>query len=352
MGGNALKNTYTRRYSKQEFEDLQKEIISKLEGLKNTRPLITGSEQERYVNLHTPWAFIASYNLKETFGDLDILMNKAYYDIKDPNFKVDVYNAFHYNEIYYNTDVWSLDYKEFQIDLIFTEMKNFETSINYYAYNDLGNIMGRIANKFGLRYGHDGLKYKLNSVYIKRKYIGEFMVSKDIPKIFKFLKYDYDRFVKGFDTINDIFDYAMSTPYFAKEVFYYENLDHQNRTRNRKRATYAAFLDYIKDKEVKPYPFTKDKEIFFNSIVEFFPEANLPELRKQAEEAEKRKALINEKFNGHIVMELIPGITGKEIGKFISKFQSQFATQESFEEEILKASPEKIKNDILYLSKQ
>lgn len=37
--------------------------------------------------------------------------------------------------------------------------EHFNTSLEYLNWNDLGNLIGRIAHKFGLKYGHKGLLY-------------------------------------------------------------------------------------------------------------------------------------------------------------------------------------------------
>jgi hypothetical protein len=44
----------------------------------------------------------------------------------------------------------------FQIDLIFTKPKFYESSLNYFAYNDLGNLLGRGAEQISGKLGASG----------------------------------------------------------------------------------------------------------------------------------------------------------------------------------------------------
>ena len=57
MGGNAL-TVFTRRYSKQEYLELQEELVSKLSNIYNT--VLT----------------IASYSNKDSYGDLDLIVTQ------------------------------------------------------------------------------------------------------------------------------------------------------------------------------------------------------------------------------------------------------------------------------------
>lgn len=335
MGGNALKNTYTRRYEKEEFFKLYRlDIKEKLERLINSEP------SPEFIKI--PFKLIKAFKSKESFGDMDILMNKGYYDISHPEFKKKLKDIFKYNEIYCNGNVWSLDYKEIQIDLIFTKEKDFLTSDLYYAYNDLGNLMGRIANKFGTRYGHYGLKYKLRSKFDRTQIIGEFLLSKDPIKIFDFLGYNYSKFNYGFNTLEEVFEFVINGKYFNKEIFAYENLDHQNRTRNRKRASYASFLDYIENKKFEnQFTFKKEGE-YFDYVNKFFPEANLEQLRQDARDRDKKHNQFKAKFNGRLIMQKFPDLIGQDLGNFIVFMKKTSQTEDEFEERILKLSDEEV----------
>lgn len=116
-----------------------------------------------------------------------------------------------------------------------TPLEDFQTCRDYYTYNDLGNLIGRVAHKMGMKFGHLGLLYPLRD---GDHLIAELVVTRDTRQALEFMGYDFDRWNQGFDQLTDIFEFAASTPYFNPEAFTLENLNHRNRTRNRKRNTF------------------------------------------------------------------------------------------------------------------
>jgi len=328
MGGNVLKNTVTRRYKRDEYFTLFNNVKDVLyEATLNYDAWLDG------------FVLIPSYKSKESFGDMDILINEKW-------FKQDmrIINIYHPTEVFCekNSNVISFDYHEFQIDFIFIPDEYFKTALTYFSYNDLGNLMGRIANNMGVRYGHDGLKMLYYSDN-KNKVLVEIHLSYDIPKIFKFLGFNYDRFLEGFNDITDIFNYVIDSEFFSKEIFAYENLNHENRTRNKKRKTYGKFLEYIQELKSDDYVYPNDKTEWLSRIDEFFPNVKVYEKIEEAKKREEVNKKIKEKFNGDIV-RLITGLEGEELGKFIKKFK-EFCND--FEQYILDTDV-KIINENIY----
>jgi len=318
MGGNAIKSIELRRLTRAEFEPYMKDVLLKL------------STKFSYAS---PLRY---YKNKPSFGDLDIIMNMN--DDKG-NVREILVELFNTREIYKNDHTYSFEYQEFQVDLIFTTPEHIKTAEFFFAYNDINNLVGRIAHKFNLKFGNEGLHY------VVRDHHGSLhkriLISKDERKIYDFLGYSYDNFLQGFDEVEDIFKFVISTKYFNRDIFNYENLNHQNRTRNRKRANYAGFLKYLDDSNNQQfYPFEKDKDVYLNMIDEYFPESNFLKIFvKMRLEFIKQKEL-NSKFKGEMIME-ITNLQGKELGKFIESFKKdkldfQGYLENSTEEKILK----------------
>jgi len=225
MGGNALKNTFTRRYEAIEFHALATEM----------NLLISDIFERSYI--------FKSWDSKESFGDMDVLIQLK----PDQNPLEIIKDIFNPSEIYHNGSCFSFDYKELQIDFIITSEENWETSIVYLKYGDLGNLMGRISKPlFGLKYGHDGLVFTIVDEDNNQTY-GELVVSKTPKDIFEFLGFDWYKFCIGFNSMEDMFDYVKSSKYFNAKLFDFDELNHQNRTRNRKREGYCKFIEYVKD---------------------------------------------------------------------------------------------------------
>lgn len=314
MGGLAIKNAYTRRYSKKEYEEIVPEIIEK------AKRLFTDARDTRY------------YFSKESFGDADILC------LVDKPINIDIvqwiYNTFESKEVVKNSSVYSFEYKELQVDFILTPLRNWETAYTYFSFNDLHNLIGKIAHKFHLKWGFDGLRY----VYrINDKKLGEINVTKDYKKALSFLGFDVERYDKGFETLEDIFEYVKSSKYFNPWLFDLEKLNRINRERDKKRTTYAKFLDYIKplkeNIKIEDYHyFYHDKTVYLGLIDHYFP-GFLREYRL-LEKREERVINVSEKFNGRILIHEF-NVTGRELGKLISDFKNSFENTFEYEEFVL-----------------
>lgn len=234
MGGNALKKVPTRRYERAEFERLATYIQGELAD----RGLIAGA--------------LKYYRAKETFGDLDVVV--VWNESMDYSQKI-LTEVFAPGEVVRNGEVISLNVEQLQVDFIHTPPELLNITCAYYDWNDLGNFMGRVAHSMGFKYGHRGLVYPVRSGTHLVATIG---CSTEPEKIFKFLGFDYERWQEGFDTLEDIYEFVASSAYFNKEIYDFENLNHTNRTRNRKRASYAGFVEWLKSWDKPGYSYSED----------------------------------------------------------------------------------------------
>lgn len=305
MGGRALKVVYTRRYELEEYIKIQDELV---EGLSNDFPEVA-------VPLY--------YNDKSSFGDIDIIC--TWPDELHPTERGEwlrryIEETFNPGEIFHNDKSWSFNVEEIQVDMIMSEREDYNAMYHYLSYNDLGNFMGRLAHKLGLKYGQDGLVY---DHYFQGSKVGRVLVSTDYPRIFEFLKLDYSRWERGFDTLEDIFEFIAESELFDYDSFQLENLNKINRERNLKRASYVSFLEYIeKNYKDKKHKFNTDKSKHVKEADAFFPEFKY-KLETRRMEYEKTKELyMKAKFNGGEIIKRF-GITGKELGFYMVKFMEQ-----------------------------
>jgi hypothetical protein len=272
---------------------------------------------------------VNSYHKKKDFGDLDLLV-LADRDFGDRRKIVEKY--FSPEQIHINSHILSFNYNELQVDLIFTSPDNWKTSKVFFDWGDLGNLMGKLVNSYGnlnkhgylLKYGFDGLKCKL--VYkgkSKKVYL-----TKDSKKVFTFLGLNYKYWKKGFNTKEEMFDYVISSKYFDQNIFQWENLTNINKHRNKRRPAYNAFLEYIKgnDKEVN---WDKDHNIYLDIIkntfgVDLKHEMELLVIDTQVTEE------IKYKFNGKDIMDMIPSLTGKDLGDNMKSFKDSFTDWKAY----------------------
>lgn len=315
MGGKALKNTITRRYQREEFFAMQDKVASMMP-------------------YGWSYRFLPAYRNKQSFGDLDVLvLNNGTLG----NFKDAIQERYSPNEIFVNNSVYSFNVDELQVDFIFTPELYFETSYNYFAWNDLGNFVGKIAHKFGLKYGAYGLRYIYRSKDGAR-IIGEINLSQDPKTIFDFLGFDHHRWLLGFDEKTDIFDFIIASKYFNYEIFTFEGLSSIHKHRNIRRDMYHEFLEYAKDRK-EPYQFENDKSAYFQMIENSFP--GFLERKSEYEALDDMRASVKEKFNGRMVMERY-GLTGADLGNAIQRFTSTFRDDDDMVDFILKSPPDAV----------
>lgn len=241
MGGNAMKNYGVQRLSKADYDTVISALLPNLP--EKTLP-------------------VPAYRSKDSFGDCDLLTtatNQAFESSLSKDFVVlgKKNNG--------AVTSYAIKYKElppFQFDLIKTKRDHFNFNYNYLSYNDLGNLIGRIAAAFGFKFAHDGLYLlawynhqgeersvdrvkedgKTNEhAQIRR----EHLLISDFDKALEFLGFDPQRFSQGFGDIDEILDFVANSKYFCKDFFLFENRNHDQRQRDSKRPTYLKALEYF-----------------------------------------------------------------------------------------------------------
>ena len=295
MGGNATKHFGTQRVNKQQFEQCCNMLNNML---------------QQYVieqNLQTKEKFcvIESYHDKQDFGDIDLLSTidrQIFEKLVEKKENINIIGKaeqFSYAiEFKINDDVDITKSKStksilVQVDYIKSNIDDFEFSKNFFAFNDLGNLIGRIAAQAGFSFGFDGLKRKIyvdnrgdiiNDLYEKvimhtsttQQFVNDdeipvtslvenarlfkneldraiqkttIVVTKDFDKALKFLGFDVERFKQGFNNMNEVFEFVVSSTFFNKDAFLFENRNHKARARDKKRSNYLAALEYFKNKK-------------------------------------------------------------------------------------------------------
>jgi len=345
MGGNAINDTV--RLNSTDYFTLCDEVISRILKYSLEHPI--SSKNSIRFNV------IKAYADKPTYGDMDIIIDD--YSDFDYDGLIDSFNP---SQIHKNGNVISFGYKNFQIDLIKTNPAIFDFANNYYSFNDLGNLMGRVAHSMGLSYGHQGLYYKIRKDNYKTKNI---LICTDSRSVFELLDYDYDVFLNGFDSLTDIFEYVKSSKYFTSGVFAFENRNHRARVRDKKRSTYTAFLEYIGEKpdfrNVKPHNgayedidhhtdlSSHDKRMSFKDKMLLVLLEKYDNLQSEIDLFNNTYNSIKQfksKFNATMVTEEI-GLTTKDLGEFIQTHQYNVRNEE-FRNFLFNSTAEQIRQRI------
>ncbi|MBC3911209.1 hypothetical protein [Undibacterium umbellatum] len=338
MGGNALKAESVRLPAAR-YREVEHEAVA----------ILQRNFPQRRIEA------IIAYADKADFGDLDILI-EAGDDYDAAQFST----ALQATEIVLNGDVTSIGLAVaegvFQLDLIRTESGSFDFASRYFGYNDFGNLIGRIAHKFGAKFGHLGLLYPLRAPDDKGHLIAELCITTDFSEALKLLGYDallYENMrVNGqFRNLQDIFRYVVSSPYVNREIYLLDNRNHKARIRDAKRTTYNAFLlwlDEQKEITLPAYPWAEagtaardaQKENFLETTFMLFPDFRLAYV--QALQKYARKKRLKQQFNGELAAE-ITGLSGKRLGELMAQVRHSFADEASFENFFLEADSDAVK---------
>lgn len=299
MGGNALKNTFTRRYDKGEYFSIFPKISRTFIDFYGVQSL----------------SLIEAYSKKESFGDMDIL----YTTYDDKPLGVDEFvEKFKPQEIVRNSNVISMAYEELQVDFIHVENDIAEYAQSYFSYNDCGNLVGKLARRFGLKHGHNGLVLPLRD---GNNMFGEVTLTLDHNRTLEFLELDVEQFNGGFETIEQIFEFIAASPHYNPDDYKLENVSHAGRVRDKKRDTYQKFLVFGENWKGERIPKEVDKTIYLERIFDAFPEA-YPEYKQKMFDLATQKFIKN-KFNGDLVGEWT-GLKEKELGAFMKILRSDF----------------------------
>lgn len=301
MGGLALKHLGVKRVDSTEYIEITREVAEKFFELFNQ-------------DLH----IVESYFDKTDFGDCDAVIVGS---TLPSDWREQLSRNFDSPGMVKNGDVTSIAIRDVQFDFISVPANRVVQAATYFAFNDLGNLMGRIAHKMGFKYGHLGFQLVVrNDHHVLASLDPEARVS----DVFDFMGYDYMTWQKGFTSLQSIFQYAATSQYFSPEIYLLHNRNAVSRIRDAKRKTYTDFLKWCETYSGPAWPWAdpdniqhkiKEKEYHKQRAFERWPH-----LRFQLEQvmrAEKTRLQFVEKFNGHLVSSWT-NLRGQQLGSFMA----------------------------------
>jgi hypothetical protein len=334
MGGHAL-SVKTIRLLATSYHALEAKIVA----------------QVKAVLPHSQCAAIVAYADKYNFGDMDLLIGAT--EKYNPFVVAKALDA---TEIVRNGPVTSLGIQTeegvFQVDLIAVPQVSFDFALKYFAMNDLGNLLGRIAHKAGFKLGHLGLTYVVRDLANSDHVLDEIVVTRSWNEAIAFFGYDPVAYQAGFNgefkNPEDLFRFAASSPYFNKDIFLLENRNAKSRVRDKKRQTYMAFLDWAATRSgLTAFDWSNKvrlREEFLNKARVRFPEfdAAYREVMKKFE----TDRLFHEKFNGLLVSEW-SGLQHTDLGELMRELRSLFTDKEEMKRWVLSVSQDEVKALVL-----
>jgi hypothetical protein len=316
MGGNALASHGSKRVSREVAEQVTSQVTALLSSIAAAH------------SLPFDCRLVPAYRTKPDFGDLDFVVDARFMDgIPRPRLIAALSEALGAEvPAHAGGPVFSFGYPLpeggcLQVDLIRTPTEEMQAAIDYFSWNDLGNLIGRIAHKMGLKYGHNGLWMVLRD---GTHQFASVLISRDTREILEFLGYSYLQWVQGFDNREEIYRFAASTRFFNKAIYALENRNHIARTREKKRPVYMEFLAWLENPPVPlaAFEFPECKADNLPRLFAAFPEARERYEAKWAELEELKN--LKSRYNAGVVTA-ITGLEHEALGRFMSRFKVDFA---------------------------
>lgn len=315
MGGKALgvAGVQSIRLAAREYQSATTVILDQLR---------TGFPEAKFT-------LVPAYANKADFGDADVLVSC------EPVVWENLLKSLDDLPKYKNGKVFSyghmIDGKYFQVDLIYCGATEEEmtTELHYYGFNDLGNLVGRLAHTIGFKYGHKGLAYMLRAPSCREQVIADLHVTCDTKTIHGLLGLDHERFKQGFDELEDIFQWIAASKYFHPRIYLLENVNAVSRIRDAKRKTYNAFLEWsaaLDDSKFVDYNDGAKESLRGHTLYEMLTSHREFAIAYNDAMAKfHKKDLAAQFFNGELVKELT-GLEGKELGIFMKRIKEKLTT--------------------------
>ena len=299
MGGNLFK---LGRRPRGEYLEIEAEVRAVLDALVGD-----GYRIPRY------------YASKPDFGDLDVVVSSAAIDALGgwEAFRTAITEGLGVTASQSTGHVYSTVVREFQVDYFVREADVFEATANYLAFNDVGNLLGKIYRRLGLKYGEHGLSYVFRRAS-RESYKRELPISRDWPRILALIGLDAAPWQAGFETLEDAFAWVVTSPYFS--IAPYEELAATPEHRAKLRTTMARFLDWLEAEGVdRRCDYLDDRTAYVPMIAAAFPEAELERALADEHQREADALVVRAKFGGELVREWT-GLDGKALGAFLRRF--------------------------------
>ena len=278
------------------------------------------------------------YGNKPDFGDLDVVIDRAAVEATGG---VDAFHRSIADGLGVTTakntgHVYATVYRQFQVDYFMRPSEIFEATYNYLSFNDLGNILGKICKRLGLKYGEDGLSFVFRRDS-QSSYKKERLISRDWPRILSFLGLEVAPWQAGFASLEDMFSWVVTSPWFS--VAPYLDGDKAIERRAALRTTMARFVDWLEATGADQRPeFLADRTGYVPQIDAAFAEASLVFWLAQERAREADAVRLRAKFSGELVRAWT-GLEGKALGEFMRRFRLRYP-----DEELLGLAPEEIRH--------
>jgi hypothetical protein len=281
------------------------------------------------------------YASKTDFGDMDVVLCTEGLPRPWPELRAEIAADLAIDRQRAVGPLWSTVFRGLQVDYFLRGRETFLSTWAFLCWNDVGNLLGKMYHRLGVKYGEDGLFWVHRGVRenVKR----EILLTRDSRRAFALLELPFEPWEAGFADLPSLFRWVIASPYFSVEPYVARSASTEKRIADRKTVReFVAFLE--RERVTKAFAYEKDRTRYVPLVSGAFPEVELPRRLEEARAEEARAIAIDSKLNGHVVMELIPGLAGKELGEFLRALREH---RPDLDQVLLAASPEEVRALVL-----
>lgn len=265
----------------------------------------------------TPIEYLKS---KISFNDIDIPVV-----VKDPYNFDDEFNEILAKLQPSEVSGYSILYKGAQVDFIPIAQDSLSSELLVLNIPVFHIILGKLARRYGVRLTKTGVTMTI-------KYDGEqetINITRTAQQTLELFQLDIARYYEGFNNVEEVFDYIMSSPYYSSE--WAEAVAAHGNSKDRSNdAKYNCWT------ELAAYtPFKESKYSGICNIIDTMETYNItPSVKDTLEKLQdisRFKAVKRTVFNGFVIGD-ITGLKGKELGDFMRYVESRFLSEEDMAE--------------------
>lgn len=209
--------------------------------------------------------------------------------------------------------------EKYQIDLIGIDKWKLDYALRYFSFGDHANILGRLVKfQFQLKHSFNGLCYEFKTDSPNYQRLVELSYVYD--DVLDLLKLDKYKFISGFETEKELFDWIYASPYMNTSIYAFDKLKTSDAKRDKKRKFYCKWLEYLEKKPKKEYVIPEEEKKFILDTE--YPKLGIALLVYKNEY--KKLVDYRNKFNRNIVKELLK-IDNEEFGNFMRSFKATYS---------------------------
>ena len=224
------------------------------------------------------------------------------------------------------------DDRYFQLDIQSCKKGSLEWASVIYGYGDIWHIIGSTVTRFDLAIDDSGLHARVKKIGGTNRKDCRLFLTSDPQEMMDFLGLDGLKYEKGFPTLDELFEWAVSMPYFRKNIFQKETTSADQQRIREKRPMYAKFVTewlprattsngQIEEHETRVTPVDDGKDLLNKALLRFQKRKDYERLVEDQRKVALKDAMWKK------IARVLP-LQGKEIGQAMVALKSRLRWNE------------------------